>query len=189
MNNFKMTTTLLLLLGVLSFSCTSTNAQQTNSVNAKYEIESEEYETLTDEAIQHLVAMEFPDFYEMLSDDIEYYLPDGDADTRTSLIGKDAVMGFWNSYKENSGTDKMVATDFVHFPISVKDELNYTKVTGVVVLSYFSLKLYFGAEEASVRVNFGMHYNADKKIDRIYTYYDRTPIIEAAKRNILSKEE
>jgi hypothetical protein len=39
-----------------------------------------------------------------------------------------------------------------------------------------------------LRMNFSAHFNKDKKIDRYYTYYDRTKIVQAMGSNILEKK-
>lgn len=180
---------LLPFLGMLSMGCNYMKAQEKKNNSAQFEIAPQEYVTLTEKAIGHIEKFEFPAWYEMMADDMEFYLPDGDEGTRTALIGKKANMEFWNSYQEKSGNDKMVITNPVYIPLVSKSELNYSKLTGAMVVAYLSNEFHYGAEKAKVRMNWGFHYNADKKIDRIYTYYDRTPIIEAAKRNFISKKQ
>jgi hypothetical protein len=156
--------------------------------NSKYEIASEDYETLAEQALNHVGNFEFEAWFEMLSEDVEYYFPDGDAETRTKLIGKKAVMEFWNNYPEESGNDKMTFSNFVHVPIDVKQRLNYTGLTGIMVISYFSAELVFSDKSTNIRMNFAAHFNEDKLIDKYYTYYDRTPIIETIESNILENE-
>ena len=187
MNAMKSTFPLLSLLLLLMLGCTSTNAQQ--AVNTKFEIASDEYAALSEEAIRYVEDFAWQDFYGMLSDDVEMYLPNGGPKTRTSFKGKKAVMGFWDTYEAKSGNSKIVSSEHVHCPVISKEEVAYTKLTGVIVISYFTLDMTYGQEIVNLRMNWAMHYNADKKIDRIYTYYDRTPIIEAAKKNLLSKGE
>lgn len=187
MNAMKSTFPFLSLLLVLMLGCTATNAQQT--VNTKFEIASDEYAALSEKAVRHIENFDWQNFYAMVSDDVEMYLPNGGPKTRTSFKGKEAVMGFWNSYVEKSGNSKIVSSEHVHCPVISKEEVAYTKLTGVIVISYFTLDMTYGQEIVNLRMNWAMHYNADKKIDRIYTYYDRTPIIEAAKKNLLSKGE
>lgn len=186
MNNFKFLISFLSLFSLIAISCTSSTAQKT-STNSQFEIAPEEYAVLTAEAVDHVEHFAWSKFYGMLSEDVEYYLPDGGPETRTSLIGKKAVMEFWNAYEEKSGNTKIVMSDEVHLPVISKKELAYTNIAGVMVISYFTLDMEYGKEKVSIRMNWGVHFNADKKIDRIYTYYDRTPIIEAAKRNFLSQ--
>lgn len=187
MNSLKSATPFFSLLLLLLLGCTSTNAQQ--AVNSKFEMATDEYAALSEKAVRHIENFAWSDFYSMLADDVEYYLPDGGPTTRTGLKGKEAVMAFWNAYEAKSGNSKIVSTDHVHLPVISKEEVAYTKLTGVIVISYFTLDMTYGKEVVNIRMNWAMHYNADKKIDRIYTYYDRTPIIAAAKRNILSQKE
>lgn len=183
MNTVKFPFLSLLLL--LMLGCTSTNAQQ--ATDAKFEIAANEYAELSEEAVRYIENFAWQDFYGMISDDVEMYLPNGGPDTRTAFKGKKAVMAFWDSYVDKSGNSKIVSKDHVHLPVISKEEVAYTKLTGVIVISYFTLDMTYGNEIVNLRMNWAMHYNADKKIDRIYTYYDRTPIIAAAKRNILNK--
>ena len=46
----------------------------------------------------------------MLADDIEYKLPDGDADTRTTFKGIDAVKEHWSTYLASSGNTAITIT-------------------------------------------------------------------------------
>jgi len=174
---------LALSLFILSFT------QIDKESNDKYSIASPEYEELAEQALQHVEKYEFSELYKMVSDDIEYYMPDGGETSRTRYIGKEAFMGFWDGYKEKSGNDFIKMRNTVHFPLISHQEVNYTKVTGVIVISYFSMEMTFGEEKIDMRMNWGFHFNEDKKIDKIYSYYDRTPIINAAKRDILAKED
>jgi hypothetical protein len=40
----------------------------------------------------------------------------------------------------------------------------------------------------NLRMNFALHFNEDSLIDRYYTYYDRSLIIEAMNENILDAD-
>jgi heme-degrading monooxygenase HmoA len=162
---------------------------QRRSVNPKYEIASAEYEELSEKYLQHIANFEWEDSYALLSDDVEFKLPDGDSGTRTSYKGLDNVKRFWNNYMEKSGNDKLVLKDFVHIPVQVNQKLPYIEVTGVFDLCYFSAELSYGAEKTNVRMHWAFHFDDAKKIDGIYTYYDRTPIIETAKKNFLSPDD
>ena len=161
----------------------------TNSGNGPYEIASSEYQELTDSYLQHVANFEWEDSYALLADDVQFHLPDGDRGTRTVVDGKAAVMDFWNSYVEKSGNDKLAIEDVVHVPVNVKGNVETIGMKGVFDITWFSAKMGFGDKETRVRMNWTFHFNADKKLDGIYTYYDRTPIIEAANRNILAAED
>ena len=183
-----MSISLLSLIGLLAISCNSTNAQKDTSMSSEFEIAPQEFAELAKKSLGHVENFEFSEWFEMVSDDIEYYFPDGDEGTRTKVIGKKAFMDFWNSYEEKSGNTKITISKPVYIPVVAKKQLNYSKIKGVMVLAYFSSEFQYGAEKTNVRMNWGFHFNEDKKIAKIYTYYDRTPLIAAAKRNILSKK-
>lgn len=187
-------TFLVLVSGLFFYSCDSTSKEKLESsnstkvVNSKYSIASSEYEELAEKALKYIERFEFAKLGEMVSDDVEYYLPDGGEEDRTRFIGKEEFLNFWNTYQEKTGLTSWSVKNIVSVPINVHDKLKYTNLTGVMTLSYFSLNMKFGEELANIRANFGFHFNQDEKIDRLYTYYDRTPIIEAAKLNVLKNE-
>lgn len=187
MNRIKSILPLFSLLPLLLLGCTSSNAQQATS--SKFEMAPDEYADLSEKAVRLVENFAWSELSTMLADDVEWYLPDGGPATRTAFKGKKAVMAFWNAYVEKSGNSKIVSSDHVHLPVISKEEVAYTKLTGVIVISYFTLDMTYGKEVVNLRMNWGVHYNADKQIDRVYMYYDRTPIIAAAKRNMLSQKE
>ena len=150
-----------------------------------YEIASQEYEQISEQYLQHVANMEWEKSYAFLSEDIVFRMPDGDRGSRTSFEGLEQVKDFWNSYKENSGNDKVTFKDFVHIPVEAKKMNVQVGMTGVFNICYFSAALRYGSNTANVRMHWAFHFNEDKKIDGIYTYYDRTPIIEMAQRNFL----
>jgi heme-degrading monooxygenase HmoA len=159
-----------------------------SSVNAQYNIASQEYEQLTEKYLQHVANFEWEDSYAFLANDIEFKLPDGDTDSRTVFKGIENVKDFWNNYVKNSGNDRTSFKDFVHIPVEVNEENELIGATGVFNLCYFSAELSYDKEKAKVRMHWAFHFNGEKKIDGIYAYYDRTPIIEAANKNFLAKE-
>ncbi len=61
------------------------------------------------------------------------------------------------------------------FPMSIYD------------LAYVSNKMVMSGKTINLRMNFSVHFNADKKIDRYTTYYDRSVIIKAMGRNMLEE--
>ncbi len=177
---------------LLIIGCTATISDKEGAsnevVNTNFEIASDDYAELAENAIKHVANFEFDKWGEMMSDDIEYYFPDGDAGTRTVLKGKEAVTGWYKNWRETSGIEKMTYSNSVHVPVYAKKSLNYSGLTGVLVLSYFSNEMVYDGNPISVRMHFGAHFNDDKLIDRYYTYYDRTPIIESVNENILNSE-
>lgn len=147
--------------------------------NPLFSIASIEYADLTQKALDHMAKFEFDAWGDMLADNIVYSFPDGDVDTRTKLEGKSAVVGWWKNWKEKSGVESMTMSEFNHIPINVTAQPKGGALMGMVVISYFSNKMVFNGKTVALRMNFSVHFNTDKKIDRYTTYYDRTPIIKA----------
>ena len=182
---------LMLLLGsaFLCFSCNSEKKEpqeEMSSTNqSNYEVASERYSELNQEAMDHIQALDFDAWGDMLADDVQYFFPDGDAETRTILEGKEEVLNWWKNWKETSGIQKMSFTNPVNIPVKANQELNYSGLTGVIVLAYFSNEMIYDGQPVSVRMNFATHFNKDSLIDRYYTYYDRTPIINTVNANVL----
>jgi hypothetical protein len=166
---------------------TTTMVETTTAViNSKLEIASEEYADLAEKCLDIFTQFDFDAWATMLSDDVEYHFPDGDKGTRTTLVGKEAVVKWWKNWKETSGIESMTYKDHSEIPINSKTVSSYTGLSGVTVLSYFSNELVFNGNPVNIRMNMAIHFNSDKKIDRFYAYYDRTKIIEAMKKNILA---
>lgn len=172
------------ILGCEGESMNSSNKTE----NSRYDIASEEYVDLSLEALNYLSSFNIDAWGAMLADDVEYYFPDGDSGTRTVLTGKQEVVNWWKNWIESSGIESMTITQPDLMPIRVNnDALSYSGLTGVFVISYFSSELvYNNGNTVNLRMNFAAHFNEDSLIDRYYTYYDRTPIIEAMNENILS---
>ena len=81
----------------------------------------------------------------------------------------------------------MTMTEFNHFPLNVTTQPKGGAPMGIYDFVYFSNKIFFGDKAVSLRMNFVLHFNADKKIDRYVTYYDRSVIIKATGKNILEE--
>lgn len=152
---------------------------------SNYEVASERFSDLNDEALDRMSSLDFDAWGEMLAENVEYYFPDGDADTRTVLKGKKEVVAWWKDWKRNTGIDSMKFTDRVHIPVQANHELNYSGLTGVIVISYFSNEMIYNGQPAQVRTNVAVHFTEDSLIDRFYTYYDRTPILKVVNANVL----
>jgi hypothetical protein len=178
----------LCLFTLLIAGCASPAETPKETVNSSYEIASSAYADLSSKALDHVANMEFEEWGSMLTDDVEFNFPDGDAGTRSVLIGKKAVLDWWNKWKETSGVKSMTNANHVDVPIIAKETLAYTGLTGVMVISYFSNELIINEDTLNLRMNFVAHFNSDSLIDRYYTYYDRTKIVEVMKKNILDSK-
>ena len=155
-----------------------------------YSIASDDYVELTTTALEHLTSFDFESWGMLLADDVEYYFPDGDENTRTKLIGKEDVLGWWNDWKASSGVTSMEMSNMNKIPIHAKETQKTTGVSGNFVLAWLTTQLSFeNGNSVSLRMNMDFHFNDAKLIDRIWSYYDRTGIIEAMGGNILQEEE
>lgn len=159
--------------------------EETSAVNPDYEIASPEYSELAVKALTNWMNLDFEGWTSAMSEDVVFYFPDGDAGTRTELAGKEAVLDWWNNWEQTSGIQSMTYANHVEIPVIAKDTLAYSNLTGVFVISYFSNELNYSGTTVNLRMNITVHFNSDKLIDRVYSYYDRTKIIQATGKNIL----
>ena len=81
----------------------------------------------------------------------------------------------------------MTMSEFNHTPINVVSPIKGGATMGIYDITYFSNKMVFKGKTIAIRMNFVAHFNADKKIDRYNTYYDRSIIIKASGKNILEE--
>ena len=70
---------------------------------SNYEVASERYSDLSDEALDRMSSLDFDFWGEMLAENVEYYFPDGDAETRTILRGKSTVVDCGKNGKQTPG--------------------------------------------------------------------------------------
>jgi hypothetical protein len=170
------------LIAMLTIGCESPPEKAIVSINPNYEIASPDYSNLAVKALTDLTNFQFDSWGSMLAEDVEFYFPDGDAGTRTKLSGKSNVLDWWKNWKETSGVQSMTYTDNVDVPIIAKETMAYSGLTGVMVISYFSNEIVYQEGSVKLRMNFAAHFNKDNLIDRYYTYYDRTGIVELMKK-------
>jgi hypothetical protein len=166
---------------------TTENQATTTVVNPDYEIASQEYSELAAKALTSWSKLDFESWTSMMSDDVVFYFPDGDSGTRTELAGKQTVLDWWNNWEQTSGIQSMTYKDHIDIPVNAKNTLPYSGLSGIMVLSYFSNESIFNGNPINLRMNVVVHFNSNKQIDRVYTYYDRTKIVEEMNENILDK--
>ena len=175
------------VITMLASGCAPPEEQPAPPTNPYYDIGTTEYSDLAVRALTSWAQLDFDAWGATLSDDVEFYFPDGDAGTRTSLIGKDAVLEWWRNWKATSGIQSMTFRDHVDIPVIAKETLPYSGQKGPLVTSYFSNELVYGGATVNLRMNVVVHFNPAMLIDRVYTYYDRTKITQATGTNILTK--
>ena len=166
---------------------TSTAVTSVAVTNPNFSIAPQEYAELSEKALNLFAGFQFDAWADMMADNVEYTFPDGDVDTRTKLQGKAAVLGWWKNWKEKSGIESMTMSEFNHFPLNVTAQPKAGALVGNYDFVYFSNKMVFAGKPLALRMNFAVHFNADKKIDRYVTYYDRTVIMKATGRNMLEE--
>lgn len=181
MRNILSLTALGLVLGGLAVACHAPNTEKPDATQPpNLEIASDEYVALAEAAMQHKARFDFDAWGAMLADDVEYLFPDGDHNTRTKLVGKEAVLNWWKAWKANSGIQFVSISEANWLPVKVnKTTLKAGARPGVYVIVYFSNEMIFKTGTARVRMNHSIHFNDDKKMDRIAVYYDRVPIVKA----------
>ena len=188
--NFHKFLQLNIIVVVILFGAESCSTQQADMplLNNNYAIASPVYTTLAEKSLDLLTSFEFDSWAGMMSDSIEYEFPDGDINSRTKLIGKSAVLAWWKNYKATSGIQSMTVTAANYLPIHVLQKPKDGLLSGIYVYAYFSNNMVFKDDSVALRMNFNFHFNKEKMIDRIITYYDRTPIIEVSGNNFLNKK-
>lgn len=150
------------------------------------EIAPQEYATLAESALQKIAAQDYDGWAAMLADDVEFYYPDGDQNTRTKFIGKTVVVNWVKSSRINGGLKPSTISAFNTFPLKVNKKMNAGALSGYQVICFYTdSSPYNNGNTANVRRNAVLHFNDSKLIDRIINFYDRTPYIKAAGKNIL----
>jgi hypothetical protein len=176
-----------LTLCVIAAACAAPAEGPTGEENPDYGIGTTEYSDLAVESLSAWTQLDFDAWAATMSDDVEFYFPGGDAGTRTSLIGKAAVLDWWNNWKATSGIQSMSYRNHVDIPVIAKVANPYTGLTGPMVISYFSNELVYSVGPVNVRMNVVTYFDDAKLINRFFTYYDRTGILAATGTNVLNE--
>jgi hypothetical protein len=185
-----MRTLLLFLSLIVVFSCTPYEEKSEPEEHPSgFAMTDMTYAEITEASIKNLAAFDFETWGTQLADDIEYHFPDGDQNSRTKLIGKEAVLNWWKDWEANSGVTSMTMGDLVVIPVSSSSKVSSTGLAGNYGLAWVTTRLGFdNGNTVSFRMNMDLHFNEENKIDRIFSYYDRTGLIQAMGGNILSPE-
>ena len=169
---------------------TKTTAVQTEAnkmaTSPEIEIAPQEYATLAEATIQKNASHDYDGWGAMLADDVEFYYPDGDQDTRTKIIGKQSLLTWVKKADISSGIKSSTISAFNTVPLKINKKMNAGALNGFQVICFYTSNTsYNNGKSVSVRHNAVYHFNDNKLIDRIYNYYDRTPYIKIAGKNIL----
>jgi len=153
-----------------------------DSVMAEQEIPmleaaSQEYADLAQKTLELLSEFDLETWKEYLADDVEWYWPDGNSETRHTIKGKEELITWWKNWKETTG-GQMSFTNNTFLPIKVNKASNYYKLVGTGVLAYTDLTISLQDKSTSVRQHIVFMFDENKKISHALLYYDRTGIIE-----------
>lgn len=163
--------------------CILTCANPLKQSNKDLEKETEVYVVLVEKAITLQADFDFEAWADMLSDDVVYSFPDDGEQNQTTLAGKTAVVAYWKNWREGHHIKTFEFTGFTHAPFVSAKNLNVSSLSGVYVFSIFKSKMVFtNSATVELFMNYCCHFNSEKRIDRCYTYYDRTPIMQTIAR-------
>jgi ketosteroid isomerase-like protein len=155
--------------------------------NPNFTIASVEYAELAERTFQLLASLDIDAWAATMADSVAYSFPDGDVATRTTLKGKEAVVTWWKNWKATSGIQSMAVSEFNLFPLNATGTIKGGAAKGVHVISYLSNRMVFNGKPVDIRMNFAIHFNDDKKIDRVISYYDRSVLIKVMGKDVLAK--
>lgn len=136
-----------------------------------YEIAPPVYTALAEKSLDYLSSFEFDSFASMLADDVEYELPDG-----KKIVGKTALIHYWQHYKNTSGITSMSIANANYLPIDAHVNPKGNGKIGVKVLADFTNNIVFKDKKMAVKMNFSIHFNQAKLIDRMSVNYDSSKI-------------
>jgi hypothetical protein len=177
LNNLKIG---LIFCALLIASCGETkkeNAEVTVSEPPLLESASQEYADIVLKLFGHMENLDHDAYGALMADDITWYWPDGGADTRNKIMGKDNVITFWKNWEKTTG-GKMSFAKNTLLPLKVNKPTNYYKAVGAGVLAYTDITITIKDQSATVRQHGVFMFNDDMKVSNVFLYYDRTGIKE-----------
>lgn len=142
-------------------------SQPQNQNKEAYEIASPVYIALAEKSLDYLFNFEWDAFASMLTDEVVYELPDG-----KEIIGKTALFNHWRNYQNTSGITSMKIVNANYLPIDVHLKPKGNDMMGVKVLADFTNVMIYKDKKIVLKMNFNIHFNKGKLIDRIVTIYD-----------------
>jgi hypothetical protein len=178
--NLNILKTGFIFCALLLASCGETKKENAEVVEVEpplLESASQEYADIILKMYDHLSNFDHDAYGALMADDITWYWPDGGADTRNSIKGKDNVIAFWKDWEKTTG-GKMTFAKNTLLPIKVNKPTNYYKAVGSGVLAYTDITIELKDQSKTVRQHGVFMFNNDMKISNVFLYYDRTGIKE-----------
>lgn len=169
-----------IIFTLLSISCTEIKKENTATEEQEIPVleeASQEYADLAQKTLDLLSEFDLETWGEYLDEDVIWFWPDGNSETRHSIKGKDELISWWKNWKETTG-GQMTFANNTFLPIKVNKPSNHYKLVGTGVISYTDLTVSIDDKSTSVRQNIVLMFSEDKKITHALLYYDRTGLIE-----------
>ena len=176
--NLNILKTGMVVCALLLASCGETKKENSEVVDKEpplLESASQEYADIVVKMYDHMSNFDHDGYAALMADDITWYWPDGGADTRNSIKGKDNLIAFWKNWGETTG-GKMSFSKNTLLPIKVNKPTNYYKAVGSGVLAYTDITITIEDKSTTVRQHGVFMFNDDMKISTVFLYYDRTGI-------------
>ena len=175
-----------ILCALLIASCAETKKEDAAIAEKEVpmlEAASQEYADIVQKTFDLLSEFDLETWEDYLADDIVWFWPDGNSETRHSIKGKEELITWWKNWKETTG-GQMTFTNNTLLPIKVNTPSNYYKLVGTGVLAYTDITISIQDKSTSVRQHSVFMFDENKKISHVLFYYDRTGIIELTKSTL-----
>ena len=140
----------------------------------RIEAASQEYVEIIEKTNTIIQDFEFDALGDYMADDVEWYWPDGGVETRSIIEGKDNVISFWDNWQQTSGVEKIEFFNTNFLCVKTNIATNYYNVIGVLVLYYGDTTITTKNGSITVRQHLVYSFNDDKKIQKVFLYYDRS---------------
>jgi hypothetical protein len=171
----------LLFCSVFLISCLETKENEVAEVTIEQpavEAASQKYANIVEECLNVMQDFNFDGLGVYIADDVQWYWPNGGMETRSIIKGKQNVINFWENWRATSGVESMQFYNSDFMPLRTNRSNDQYNVVGVVVLYYGDITIYGKAGSTIVRQHLVFSFNDDDKIKNIFSYYDRTGIVQ-----------
>jgi len=171
----------LLFSSVFLISCLETKENEVAEVTIEQpavEAASQKYADIVQESLNVMQDFNFDGLGTYFANDVQWYWPNGGMETRSIIKGKENVINFWKNWRETSGVESMQFYNSDFMPPKTNKSTDQYNVVGVVVLYYGDVTIYGKAGSTIVRQHIVFSFNDDDKIQKVFSYYDRTGIVQ-----------
>jgi hypothetical protein len=171
----------LLFCSVFILSFLGTKEKESDLVKTEQpavEEASQTYAIIVEESLNILQDFDFDELDTYFANDVEWYWPNGGMESRSIIKGKKNVINYWKDWRATSGVESMQFYNSDFMPLKTNKSNDQYNIVGVVVLYYGDITIYGKAGSTTVRQHMVFSFNKDKKIQKVFSYYDRTGITQ-----------